>query len=1050
MINMKRMKVISRCIICLAIVLGVFFVLPKNSSADWFHSLVIDLADADWTLVGEENGDGAAHFASPAGDVNGDGLGDVLIGALIAGEKVCPVQPNPDGTCPVLLRGRGVAYLVLGREGELEPDPLNLSQADASFLGCATDSMTARQLYTAGDVNGDGFDDFLISGWKCGENYRGKAFLFLGRPDVETWGRYYPVEMADASFLGENEEDYLGYYVATAGDVNADGYDDFLITSTSHEYDEPCPPGAAENCTTCCKSFNDSSELFNIDSNSWVTTGSLNVERMNHTAILLGNRVLVAGGQNGDSYLSSAELFDPLTGLWTLTGSLHTARASHTMTGLNNGKVLVTGGQNASGYLDSVELYDPVTHEWTGSGNLNAARSTHTATLLPDGKVLVVGGQNSSGYLATVEVFDRATGEWTATGNLNTARSNHTATLLPNGNVLVAGGQNSSGYLNTAEIFDITTGTWSDGGEMNLAHANHTATLLPNQNSLLIAGGQDASGAQDNAEFLDLVSGNWRRTGTLNSPRAYHTATLLMDGRVLVTGGQNNSGSINTVEFYSPISATWIIEYSPAMNVPRANHIAIPIQDGKLLIAGGRYCSNFGKVYLILGRPEANWGTDFNLAEADASFLGEATEDNLGRSTVGVGDVNGDGYDDFLIGSIWSDYAANNAGQNYLFLGRATMDDPGYDPSRPWWGNNFSVAQADASFTGEAAGDESGLRVAAAGDVNDDGLDDMLMQAALNDYAATEAGITYLVLGRQPADWGMHYSLANADASFVGENELDRSGRRVSSAGDANQDGFDDFLIGAPHDNEGNEYQGIIAGKTYLIYGRSAADWGLHYPLSLADVIYIGKPDIGVAGYDVAWLNDFNGDGIDDYLIGAYGGRNSENVPGEAYVLLGSATPVPIQFLANKQSITQGKPIAFTGEYWEPNGWQDLSLTKIVLEDKSGDGRGFMTRYDRTGNGLYLFDFNLNEWLGPCSPKQNIVLDNGVVQLDCQGSRVSNNENHTMRVSWSIRWLNTIGLTEKFNVKLQAVDLEGNDSNLVDLGSWPLFDKYFYLPMVTR
>jgi N-acetylneuraminic acid mutarotase len=1043
---MKWTKIMSHLVVSLAILLVAFLVVPEKSTADWFHSLVIELADADWTLVGEENGDWVGYFASPAGDVNGDGLGDVLIGAPMAGEKVCPFQPNPDGTCPGVPKGPGVAYLVLGREGELTPDPLNLLQADASFMGCATDSMTARQLYTAGDVNGDGFDDILISGWKCDENYRGKAYLFLGRPDVETWGRFYPVEMADASFLGENEWDFLSYYVATAGDVNADGYDDFLITSTHHEYDEPCPPGAAEDCTTCCKNFIDSTELYNIESNRWVNTGSLNVERMNHTAILLDDAVLVAGGQNAASYLDSAELFDPRTGLWVLTGSLITARSDHAMIELSSGKVLVAGGQNLSGYLDTAELFDMATGVWTGTGNMNVARSAHTATLLPDGKVLVVGGQNAGGFLKSAELYDPTEGTWTDIGSLNTARANHTTTLLPNGRVLVTGGQNADGYLKSTEVYNPVVGKWTNSGDLNFARTNHTATLLTG--SLLIAGGENELGALDSTELLDLLSGSWKNTGALNYARASHTATFMPDGRVLVIGGQSKRGSNNSFEFYAPITATWTVGNSPGLNVPRANHITIPMKGGKVLVAGGRNCTDFGKVYLILGRQEADWGADFDLTQADASFLGEKVDDRLGRSVSGVRDVNGDGYDDFLIGSVSSDYMAEDAGQNYLFLGRASVGDPDYDPSRPWWGNDYSVAQADASFIGEAAGDESGRRVASAGDVNGDGLDDMLMQAALNDYAAMEAGISYLVLGRPAADWGMRYPLSAADASFVGENELDQSGRRISGAGDVNQDGFDDFLIGAPHNEEGNEYQGIIAGKAYLIYGRPVVDWGLHFPLSLADIIHIGKPEVGVAGYDVAWLNDFNGDGIDDYLIAAYGGRKNEGVPGEAYVLLGSVSPEPTQFLADTQTPQMDVPVIFTGEFWEPNGAQDIYLAELFLEDKNGNDKDFKVRYDQTMDSLYLFDFNQNEWLGPCTPKENVILDNGVVQLDCQGSEVITDENHSLRVSFPITWNNCIPVLEEFNVFLRVVDQASNDSDLVYFGTWPRFDMHNYLPML--
>ena len=53
-------------------------------------------------------------------------------------------------------------------------------------------------------------------------------------------------------------------------------------------------------------------------------------------------------------------------------------------------------------------------------------------------------------------------------------------------------------------------------------------------------------------------------------------------------------------------------------------------------------------------------------------------------------------------------------------------------------------------------------------------------------------------------------------------------------------------VVGAPHNEDGNEVPGIIAGKAYLMYGRPAVDWGMHYPLSLADIIHIGKPEVGV------------------------------------------------------------------------------------------------------------------------------------------------------------------------------------------------------------
>jgi hypothetical protein len=293
--------------------------------------------------------------------------------------------------------------------------------------------------------------------------------------------------------------------------------------------------------------------------------------------------------------------------------------------------------------------------------------------------------------------------------------------------------------------------------------------------------------------------------------------------------------------------------------------------------------SGTGKVYLILGRETPDWGLDYSLANADASFIGEEEEDRIGRSATGVGDVNGDGYDDFLIASISNDEGGNDAGQSYLFLGRAAGGAPDYDPDRPWWGTGYSVAGADASFIGEAEGDESGRRVAGAGDVNGDGYDDFLIGASKHDYVAPDVGKTYLILGKPSANWGMDFPLAQANAGFIGESAHDQAGRRVSGAGDVNGDGFHDFLIGAPHSNRAGER----AGSAYLMYGRpNAAAWSSNFSLRRADIVYVGEAELDVAGYDVAAAGDVDGNGFDDTLIGAYGSRVETESPGKAHLIL--------------------------------------------------------------------------------------------------------------------------------------------------------------------
>jgi len=211
-----------------------------------------------------------------------------------------------------------------------------------------------------------------------------------------------------------------------------------------------------------------------------------------------------------------------------------------------------------------------------------------------------------------------------------------------------------------------------------------------------------------------------------------------------------------------------------------------------------------GQTYLIFGKA-SGWAMDTDLSKADASFWGEDAYDYSGTSVAGAGDVNGDGYDDILIGAYGDDDGGNVAGQTYLILGK---------PSG--WTMDADLSNANASFWGEDMGDESGMYVAGAGDVNGDGYDDILIGASWNNAGGDNAGQTYLVLGK-PSGWAMDADLSNANASFWGEHASDESGYSLAGAGDVNGDGYDDILIGAYANDDG----GSDAGQSYLIFPDS-------------------------------------------------------------------------------------------------------------------------------------------------------------------------------------------------------------------------------------
>ena len=264
---------------------------------------------------------------------------------------------------------------------------------------------------------------------------------------------------------------------------------------------------------------------------------------------------------------------------------------------------------------------------------------------------------------------------------------------------------------------------------------------------------------------------------------------------------------------------------------------------------------------------------DRRLADSHASFWGEDAYDYAGYTVSGAGDVNGDGFDDLLIGAYVDDDSGVNAGQTYLILGKASG-----------WAMDTDLSAADASFRGEDSSDYSGIALSGAGDVNGDGFDDIIIGAYGDDDGGSYAGQTYLILGKA-SGWAMDTDLSAADASFWGEDSSDYSGWAVSGAGDVNGDGFDDILIGAYADEDG----GSFAGQVYLILGK-ATGWAMDTDLSAASASFWGEDGSDYSGYAVSGAGDVNGDGYDDFIIGAYGDDDGGGMAGQTYLILGKAS----------------------------------------------------------------------------------------------------------------------------------------------------------------
>ncbi len=368
------------------------------------------------------------------------------------------------------------------------------------------------------------------------------------------------------------------------------------------------------------------------------------------------------------------------------------------------------------------------------------------------------------------------------------------------------------------------------------------------------------------------------------------------------------------------------------------------------IVIGARYgdaASNAknaaGESYLVFGK--ANWSATptidlANLGAAGVTLYGANIFDYSGRAVSSAGDVNGDGFDDLLIGAVEADAASNAknaAGESYLLFGKANWSStPSIDFA--------SLGTAGVTLFGADAVDYSGRAVSGAGDVNGDGFDDLLIGAHYGDgpsNARIGSGESALVFGK--ADWSATPTidlgnLGPAGVTIFGANDYDGSGIAVSNAGDVNGDGFDDLIIGARYGDAASNAKDA-AGDSYIVFGK--ANWSATLTLDLANLGTAGVTIFGVdvddySGISVSGAGDVNGDGFDDVLIGAVGGDYSDNGTenvGESYLLFGKAnwSTTPTIDLAN---LLSSAGVTFYGVDIRDNSGLEVSSAG----DINGDG----------------------------------------------------------------------------------------------------------------
>ncbi|MFC1688454.1 beta strand repeat-containing protein [Pseudomonadota bacterium] len=287
------------------------------------------------------------------------------------------------------------------------------------------------------------------------------------------------------------------------------------------------------------------------------------------------------------------------------------------------------------------------------------------------------------------------------------------------------------------------------------------------------------------------------------------------------------------------------------------------------------------------GTARAEFSANIELSALDGSngtvLNGVAAEDNAGQSVSAAGDFNGDGIDDLVVGAPYASNGAQYAGKAYVLFGSAQGV-----PSSP-----LNLSNSGLVITGANLYDSLGSSVSVAGDINGDGVDDLVIGAANSSLGASYAGATFVVFGN---DQVLPSALSVSDLSgsngfaILGTSVYSSSGTSVSGAGDINGDGFDDLIIGAPY--TGN-------GSVYVVFGSDQA-WNATLAVSSLDgsngfqIDGINQADS--LGTSVSAAGDINGDGTDDLIVGATLAGSEGAYAGAAYVIFGNNQPWPVSF----------------------------------------------------------------------------------------------------------------------------------------------------------
>ncbi|MEP7255595.1 MAG: T9SS type A sorting domain-containing protein [Ferruginibacter sp.] len=798
-----------------------------------------------------------------AGDVNGDGFSDVIIGAYQYDEG------------PFTDEGRAFVYYGSAAGLSTSPDntPDDANQPTAYF---------GFSVASAGDVNGDGFSDVIIGAWFYDDApniNEGRAFVYYGSAaGLSASPDSTPDDADQANAL-------FGVSVASAGDINGDGYSDVIIGAYSYDDGANANEGRAF--------------IYHGSASGLSATPNSTPNDANQANASFGTSVASAGDINGDGYsdvIIGADEYDDganadegrafvylgsAAGL--SVGPVNTPSDAD-QAGANFGRSVASAGDiNGDGYSDVIigaNFYTDGANNAEGRAFVylgSAAGLSVAPVSTPDDadqasaqfglSVACAGDVNGDGYSDVIigafsydEVASANEGrafvyhgspEGLSASTVNTPDDADQATAYFGYSVASAGDVNSDGYSDVIIGAPQYDDGFSDEGRAFVYHGSATGlsatpnAILDDANQALAFFGNSVACAGDvNGDgYSDVIVGAWQfdDAGNINEGRAYvyhGSATGLNTIPASILDDADQAGA------YFGISVAGACDVNG---------------DGYSDVIIGAY--QYDDDFVNEGVAFVYHGSASGLNATPNSTLKDANQLNaqFGYSVAGAGDVNGDGYSDVIIGANLYDDTFTNEGVAFVYHGSST---------------GLSITPNSILDDADQLNAGFGISVAGAGDVNGDGYSDVIIGANSYDDTFTNEGVAFVYHGSAAGLNSVPNSLLD-DA-----NQLNASfGFSVASAGDVNGDGYSDVIIGAPVYDDGFTDEGIA-----FVYHGSAAGLSAT-PNNTPDD---ANQPTALFGYSVACAGDVNGDGYSDVIIGAYFYDDGFADEGRAFVYCGN------------------------------------------------------------------------------------------------------------------------------------------------------------------